>query len=105
MTTDQKLQIAQLAIKVAKVHGQKLHSFETFLLPGGPGVSLQVRFQDPPPPPPPKMGKGSIVRLKSGGPRMTVKAIRADKAVVCDWFDTEGVHSGIFAPLTLEVVS
>lgn len=105
MTTDQKLQIAQLAIKVAKVCGGKLRSFETMMLPGGPGISLQVRFQDPDPPPPPKVSKGSVVRLKSGGPRMTVSAIRADKAVVCNWFSDDGSHCGTFAAATVEVVT
>ena len=32
------------------------------------------------------MKPGDIVRLKSGGPRMTIQAILDDR-VVCKWFD------------------
>jgi uncharacterized protein YodC (DUF2158 family) len=54
-------------------------------------------------------GVGDVVRLKSGGPKMTVvlemATSRGSKAdvVTCQWFfDSEGkVHAGNFRPATL----
>jgi len=33
--------------------------------------------------------KGDIVRLKSGGPKMTVSSVKAT-AIACQWFDRNG---------------
>ena len=45
---------------------------------------------------------GQVVRLKSGGPRMTVKEILPDGRVVCQWED-KIVKRAIFAAHTLEL--
>jgi uncharacterized protein YodC (DUF2158 family) len=46
---------------------------------------------------------GDVVRLKSGGPRMTVEIITTETAVVrCVWFDNEELKRGIFPAATLE---
>lgn len=52
------------------------------------------------------MGKeftiGSVVRLKSGGPKMTVTSINEDK-VTCQWFgDGKNLSQGEFLDKTLE---
>ena len=45
---------------------------------------------------------GDIVRLKSGGPKMTVTALAEDQAS-CTWFDRNGKrHDGAFAVATVE---
>lgn len=45
---------------------------------------------------------GDIVRLKSGGPKMTVTAVEAEQ-VSCAWFDRNGKpHSGAYAAATVE---
>lgn len=50
---------------------------------------------------------GDVVRLKSGGPTMTVtqvgqKAMTGQQAVWCVWFDVKGQQSGDFPPGALE---
>lgn len=45
---------------------------------------------------------GDIVRLKSGGPKMTVTAVE-DEQVSCTWFDRNGKpHSGAYIAATVE---
>lgn len=34
--------------------------------------------------------EGDVVRLKSGGPAMTVKSVLSGGALECHWFNTEG---------------
>lgn len=42
---------------------------------------------------------GDIVRLKSGGPSMTVNAIRdSDGTIYCHWFAGNKLESGYFNP-------
>ena len=44
---------------------------------------------------------GDLVKLKSGGPTMTVEQVRTDLAgkLQCVWFKgTDGPHTGIFFP-------
>lgn len=33
---------------------------------------------------------GDVLRLKSGGPKMTVVTLEGDDAVACKWFDRNG---------------
>jgi uncharacterized protein YodC (DUF2158 family) len=40
--------------------------------------------------------KGSVVRLKSGGPNMTVQQVDRS-GVTCSWFDDSKAQSAIFA--------
>lgn len=45
----------------------------------------------------PTFAAGDVVRLKSGGPKMTVLDMDGDDAVACKWFDRNGkVHSDSF---------
>ena len=37
---------------------------------------------------------GDDVILKSGGPTMTVKALKADDMVFCEWFDGKNTPQG-----------
>ena len=42
---------------------------------------------------------GDIVRLKSGGPSMTVESIRdSDGDIYCHWFAGDKLHAGVFSP-------
>jgi uncharacterized protein YodC (DUF2158 family) len=48
---------------------------------------------------------GDVVRLNSGGPRMTVEIITKETAapvVRCVWFDNEELKRGIFPAAALE---
>lgn len=45
---------------------------------------------------------GSIVRLRSGGPRMTVDAVRTDGVVEVLWFADSSLCRDAFLALTLE---
>lgn len=48
------------------------------------------------------MQTGDIVRLKSGGPKMTITAL-SDDEISCTWFDRNGKRqSGAFPGATLE---
>lgn len=47
--------------------------------------------------------QGDVVRLKSGGPKMTVKEEGADGTILCSWFDRNGkLHSNGFKPALIE---
>ena len=47
--------------------------------------------------------KGDVVRLKSGGPKMTVSEIRSDDTLFCRWFDNKNnPQQGEFNPEELE---
>ena len=47
--------------------------------------------------------KGDIVRLKSGGPRMTVKYTDTSLGeLLCQWFASSKLHVGYFDPATVE---
>jgi uncharacterized protein YodC (DUF2158 family) len=53
---------------------------------------------------------GEVVRLKSGGPKMTVtqvgkKAMTGESAVWCVWFEGTKKHEDTFAPEALEAVN
>ena len=51
------------------------------------------------------MKTGDVVRLKSGGPQMTVNQILNIGHVECFWFDDNDNHMwGNFAPEALELV-
>lgn len=53
------------------------------------------------------MDIGDLVKLKSGGPTMTVEAITKETAgatVRCVWFDDADFKRGIFPAATLEKV-
>ena len=48
---------------------------------------------------------GSTVRLKSGGPTMTVRYIDAvNEVVFCQWFERGRLNQGSFPPGSLELV-
>jgi uncharacterized protein YodC (DUF2158 family) len=54
------------------------------------------------------MEVGSVVRLKSGGPLMTINAMRNKDGILmawCDWFDAAEVKSGAFPVTSLESVN
>jgi uncharacterized protein YodC (DUF2158 family) len=47
---------------------------------------------------------GDIVKLKSGGPNMTVTHIHADGDLVCQWFAGSKLSRGAFNPGSIEPV-
>jgi uncharacterized protein YodC (DUF2158 family) len=50
------------------------------------------------------MQKGDVVRLKSGGPDMTVESELKPGRFVCHWFDKEGkLQSATFNEETLDI--
>jgi uncharacterized protein YodC (DUF2158 family) len=47
---------------------------------------------------------GQIIRLKSGGPKMTVKSADGDAVWACQWFDRNGkLHSDSFPEDMLDI--
>ncbi len=48
-----------------------------------------------------KFQEGDVVQLKSGGPKMTVKAIDDDGDVYCQWFSGSKLQNGYFKPHSL----
>lgn len=58
---------------------------------------------------PPLFQKGEIVRLKSGGPRMTISAVHdwrdmTESTVTCTWFSGSKRHDGVFSIEVLDTV-
>lgn len=54
---------------------------------------------------PEEFEKGDVVRLKSGGPEMTVQGTRPyGSDLICKWFEDGEKMSGSFAPESLERV-
>ena len=52
-----------------------------------------------------KFKVGDVVRLKSGGPSMTVLANEEDiDFIICQWFDGEELKDGSFSPESLDMV-
>jgi uncharacterized protein YodC (DUF2158 family) len=49
------------------------------------------------------MNAGTVVRLRSGGPLMTVDNVQ-EKNVYCVWFLFEQYHEGVFRPESLDVI-
>jgi uncharacterized protein YodC (DUF2158 family) len=49
-----------------------------------------------------KVKEGDVVRLKSGGPRMTVTMVMSKKVVVCQWFEGTKLRGGHFHPDALD---
>jgi uncharacterized protein YodC (DUF2158 family) len=45
---------------------------------------------------------GDVVRLKSGGPLMTVIKLESDGQVICQWFEKNQPQTGTFLGLVLE---
>jgi uncharacterized protein YodC (DUF2158 family) len=45
---------------------------------------------------------GDVVRLKSGGPAMTIEQVHADKAL-CSWFEGSKTHKQMFPLQALEL--
>lgn len=45
---------------------------------------------------------GDVVRLKSGGPAMTVEQIASSGRVVCKWFEGKDLKIHLFVADTLE---
>ena len=53
----------------------------------------------------PESKVGDVVRLKSGGPRMTIANTASNPAgILCTWFDQAEVKSSRFPPEALEPV-
>lgn len=48
------------------------------------------------------MKPGDVVRLKSGGPKMTIRWINDDEAY-CDWFEGSDNKGATFALVSLEI--
>ncbi|MCB2191787.1 MAG: DUF2158 domain-containing protein [Deltaproteobacteria bacterium] len=47
---------------------------------------------------------GDIVRLKSGGPKMTVRSIDTNHGLIyCQWFDNKKMFQESFVPESLEL--
>jgi uncharacterized protein YodC (DUF2158 family) len=49
------------------------------------------------------MKSGDVVRLKSGGPKMTILGGKSGHWV-CQWFTNAGLQDGTFAEASLELV-
>jgi uncharacterized protein YodC (DUF2158 family) len=49
-----------------------------------------------------KFKEGDTVRLRSGGPLMTVKTLHADGTLWCEWFDKNKLEGAEFKPASLE---
>lgn len=47
---------------------------------------------------------GDVVRLKSGGPPMTIGAIDDRGGILCEWFKDAELKSSYFASHSLELV-
>jgi len=52
----------------------------------------------PTPPNTLKLQRGDIVRLKSGGPQMTVFDVSSRGFIICEWFEGEKVNRARFYP-------
>jgi uncharacterized protein YodC (DUF2158 family) len=53
-----------------------------------------------------KFKKGDVVRLKSGGPKMTVQDQTAKVGhLVCQWFEGAKLLQGVFDEESLEIAS
>ena len=54
-----------------------------------------------------ELAVGTIVRLKSGGPEMTVRRFTGDEQthVACQWFAGKKLEDGIFAVASLDLVT
>lgn len=54
-----------------------------------------------------KFAIGDIVKLKSGGPEMTVKTLPTDRSenYTCQWFAGKKLESGSFPPDSVELVN
>ncbi|HCQ8179606.1 YodC family protein [Morganella morganii] len=54
-----------------------------------------------------KFKAGDIVRLKSGGPDMTIKAftLTQGEAYICQWFAGKKLEQGFFKEDSIELVS
>lgn len=55
-----------------------------------------------------KFKKGQIVKLKSGGPDMTIRAVLASEEsneYYCSWFAGKKLEDGRFSEETIELVS
>lgn len=52
----------------------------------------------PPPPNPLGLHRGDIIRLKSGGPQVTVVGISHRGLIICEWFAGEQLHRARFEP-------
>lgn len=50
------------------------------------------------------LSEGAVVRLNSGGPKMTVLQTKSGDTVKCQWFDRNGkIHTEDFAINTISV--
>jgi uncharacterized protein YodC (DUF2158 family) len=47
---------------------------------------------------------GSVVQLRSGGPKMTVHGLVSDGDVICQWFEGNAVHEESFPREALQKV-
>jgi uncharacterized protein YodC (DUF2158 family) len=60
------------------------------------------RYADEPLVTPPEWAPqaGDVVRLKSGGPLMTVRCFTPESAAICDWFKNDGERDTVTLPIT-----
>jgi uncharacterized protein YodC (DUF2158 family) len=57
----------------------------------------------PPPPNPLGLQRGDIVRLKSGGPKMTVSDVTSRGFINCEWFEGEKLNCARFSPSSINI--
>lgn len=50
-----------------------------------------------------KYKTGDIVRLKSGGPGMTVESVHQDGRIFCHWFSGNKLEAGSFEPDAIDL--
>lgn len=48
-----------------------------------------------------EFNEGDVVKLKSGGPKMTIKEINDNGEVYCQWFSGTEIKTDFFGPTSL----
>lgn len=80
-------------------------AFLAALQPAEQSAEIEKLKAEPEPAQPCQPAVGDVVRLKSGGPQVTVKAITSDGLASCIWFDPNGQYHQLPVPAScLELV-
>jgi uncharacterized protein YodC (DUF2158 family) len=80
-------------------------AFLAALPPAEQSAEIEKLKAEPEPAQPCQPAVGDVVRLKSGGPDMTVKSLTSDGLVSCIWFTVNGQYHQIPMPAaSLELV-